>query len=165
MKKTTLLSVLLLILATFVATSCSDDETAKKLNGEWEVTSGIPTLGEEGMTMTFVFNSSDMTGSMDFDVKAEGVDMMSMSIPYTWECTSSGITFKMEADKATIKFSDAIKEMAKQSGESLEEAEKQAKAELVKSMPNLGSNAITELTDTKLEMDADGSAISCIRVK
>lgn len=165
MKKTTLLSVLLLILATFVATSCSDDETAKKLNGEWEVTSGIPTLGEEGMTMTFVFNSSDMTGSMDFDVKAEGVDMMSMSIPYTWECTSSGITFKMEADKATIKFSDAIKEMAKQSGESLEEAEKQAKAELVKSMPNLGSNAITELTDTKLEMDADGSAISCKRVK
>lgn len=165
MKKTTLLSVLLLILATFVATSCSDDETAKKLNGKWEVTSGIPTLGEEGMTMTFVFNSSDMTGSMDFDVKAEGVDLMSMSIPYTWECTSSGITFKMEADKATIKFSDAIKEMAKQSGESLEEAEKQAKAELVKSMPNLGSNAITELTDTKLVMDADGSAISCKRVK
>lgn len=165
MKKTTLLSVLLLILATFVATSCSDDETAKKLNGKWEVTSGIPTLGEEGMTMTFVFNSSDMTGSMDFDVKAEGMDMMSMSIPYTWECTSSDITFKMEADKATIKFSDAIKEMAKQSGESLEEAEKQAKAELVKSMPNLGSNAITELTDTKLVMDDDGSAISCKRVK
>ena len=71
----------------------------------------------------------------------------------------------MEADKATIKFSDAIKEMAKQSGESLEEAEKQAKAKLVKSMPNLGSNAITELTDTKLVMDDDGSAISCKRVK
>lgn len=165
MKKTTLLSVLLLILATFVATSCNDDETAKKLNGKWEVTNGIPTLGEEGMTMTFDFNSSDMTGSMDFDVKAEGVDMMTMSIPYTWECSSSDITFKMEAEKATIKFSDAIKEMAKQSGESLEEAEKQAKAELVKSMPNLGSNAITELTDTKLVMDADNSAISCKRIK
>ena len=85
MNKTTLFSVLLLMLATFGATSCSDDETAKKLNGKWEITSGIPVLSEEGITMTFVFNNSDMTGPMDFDVNAGGVDMMSIAIPYTWD--------------------------------------------------------------------------------
>ena len=163
MKKTTLLSVLLLILATFVATSCSDDETAKKLNGKWEVTSGIP--GMEGMKMYLTFDSEKKTGAMTVGVKAEGMDLMDMKIPYTWDCTSSELTFKLKPEQTSINFSNTFKEMAAASGESLDAIEKQTKDGLIKSMPNLGSNTISEITETRVVLTEGSTTLNLKRVK
>lgn len=165
MKKTTLLSVLLLVITALVTTSCEGDETAKKLNGTWELTGGLNQAGLEESKVTMTFNSADMTGTMVFDIKAQGMELMTMTLPFDWKSSSSDIVFTMKSNKMTIEPSAMLKQMAEASGESFDAIAQQTKAEFEKEVGKMGTNEIMELTDSKLVLKEGATTMSFKRSK
>ena len=158
-------AVLLVLYVVGIIIGLTDyNETAEKLNGKWEVTSGVTGVGTDGTTMTFAFDNSDMTGSMELDIKTEGIDIMTMSVPFTWDCNPSEITFNMDANNTSFEFSDTFKTMTESTGQSIETMKVQIKDELLKSLPKLGRHTIKELTEDKLIMNADKETITCKRI-
>ena len=153
MKK--LLFTLLVLMSVVSISSCSSNDTEKKLDGTWTAN-----LADRGLLVEYKFDAADKEFEADFKVAPTGVELVEIEMKGKFSATPDELTLRIDPEQIDVELSDALIQATGLPESELEATKQAMLEEIVPDVSKPVVNQIKSINANELVLVKNGTTIA-----